>query len=237
MQRSHTRQVFIVSIALMALAAFLLAGCRGGGSRTYPVDLPDEDHDLPAMQVSENDMPFEGMQLAIADSFTNEEWARAFATQNPLLDYEQKVIQLDAQGRVLGHLALFSWPDPTRNLGKILQVESHAIIYRDEEAASNAISLRACGLLIGDDRPLEPFDVPRVADESAGFFHRSDFGMLGTAVDTIVCFRTGRLVHAVVQNGLDGTQNIERAVEMAQRKLQYVDAAFDGTDPPERDQS
>ena len=132
----------------------------------------------------------------------------------------------------MSHLALFSWDEPMRNLGKVLQVESHATIYRDVEAASNAISLRACGLLIGDDRPLDPFDVPHVADESAGFFHQTDTGALGIVVDTVVCFRTGRLVHAVVANGLDGTQDIDRTVAMAERKLEYVDAAFDGTDPP-----
>jgi hypothetical protein len=36
----------------------------------------------------------------------------------------------------------------------------------------------------------------------------------------------------VVQNGLDGTQDVEEAIRLAQRKLDYVDAAFDGRDPP-----
>ncbi len=217
--------------ALIVASALVLGAC-GGDSRSYPVDIDDEEFDLPIMQLGEEDMPFEGMVLAVSDAFDNEDWAEIFARQDPFIEPEQRLGQFEAQGRVLGHLALYSWDDPMRNLGKVFQVESHATIYQDAEAASNAISLRACGLLIGDDRPLDPFDVPHVADESAGFFHRRDTGTLGIAVETVVCFRTGRLVHAVVENGLDGTQDVERTIGLAERKLEYVDAAFDGTDPP-----
>lgn len=208
-------------------AVGLLLGACGDDSPTYASDLADQDYDLAAMQLEDEDMPHEGMAMVLEDAFSNEEWAQLFVAQDPQLELEQKQIQIEAQGRGTGHLALFTWDEPARNLGKVLQVESHAILYADEESARDALRLRSCGLLIGDDEPLEPFDVPQVADESTGFFHESELGTLGKAVDTVVCFRTGRVVHAVLAHGLDGTQDIDGTLEMARRKLNHVDGAFE----------
>lgn len=234
MRRGWPSRAWVGLLSLAVSGALLGAGCQDG-DRSYASERDDDDYDLAAMQLTQTDMPFDAMELSVTDAFGNEEWAQLFTTRDPLLDVEQKLIQLEAQGRIQGHLSVFTWDDPTRNLGKILQVESHATLFEDAEAASDAMRTRACGLLINDDRPLDPFDVPEVADESAGFFHESDIGMLGTAVDTVVCFRTGRLVHAILQNGLDGTQSIDKTVALAERKLEYVDAAFEGQDPPEAD--
>lgn len=221
----------------IALVAGALAACGGEGSRDYVTGIGDDEFDLSAMQVREIDMPDDGLLLVVDDTFTNEEWAAAFEAQDPDVSADQRLIQLDAQGRVLGYLTLFAWENPIEHLGKVQQIESHSTIYRDVEAAQNAMTLRACGLLIADDAPLEPFEVPDLADEAAGFFRETTVDPLGTQVDTVVCFRTGRLVHAIVQNGLDGTQDTELSVRLAERKLEYVDAAFDGKDPPEADES
>lgn len=230
--------------AMVAGAAVLAGACGGEDSVDYDVDTPDDEHDLAAMQIVEADLPAPlrtsggrpGLTLVVEDAFTNEEWARAFEAQIPEIVADQKLTQLEAQGRVNGHLALFTWQNPTEHLGKVQQVESHAMLYRDVEAAANAISLRACGLIVADSQQLDQFDVPPIADESAGFSFTTEVGAgtfsLGLARETVVCARTGRLVHAIVQYGLDGTPSEELGVELMRRKLAYVDAAFEGKDPP-----
>lgn len=220
----------------ISLIVLMLSAC-GGDSRSYPVDLPDEDYDLSAMQLAESDMPDDGIKLFINDIYTNEDWAGIAVQQGLSTDVEQKRIQYEAQGRVTGYLALFTWESPIEHFGKLQTLESHSTLYKDVESASSAMSLRACGLLIPDDKPLDTVEVASLADESAAFtvsdqLMLADQVSLGTSVDTVVCFRTGRVLHAIVQSGLDGTQDLDLTVELAKRKLEYVNAAFDGKDPP-----
>ena len=240
-QRPGWREMCLAMVAAGSLLAF---ACGGDDAVDYDVDIPDDEYDLAAMQIVEADLPAplrasggsQGLALVVEDAFTNEEWARAFEAQIPEIMASQKLTQLEAQGRINGHLALFTWRNPTEHLGKIQQVESHAMLYRDAEAAANAIALRACGLVVSDGQQLDQFDVPSIADESAGFTFTTQVGAgefsLGLARETVVCARTGRLVHAIVQYGLDGTTNEDLGVELMRRKLAYVDAAFEGTDPP-----
>ena len=47
-----------------------------------------------------------------------------------------------------------------------------------------------------------------------------------------ICFRTGRIVHGVVQSALDGAQDIGLVVNMAQAMLTQVDNTFAGTPDP-----
>lgn len=199
----------------------------GGEGRSYAVDLPDDAFDLEAMALREEDMPDAGLQLQFADTFDNQEWAQVF--ENFLGDppADRKLTQLEAQGRVLGYVAYFSWEEPLRHLGKLRSIESTTTIYRDVEAASEAIRVRACGLVIGDDEPLEPFDVPHLGDEAVGFFRYQEEEFFGTYVETVVCFRTGRLVHAVTQGGLDGTQDPELSISLAKVMLERVNESFD----------
>ncbi|GBD24296.1 hypothetical protein HRbin29_01974 [bacterium HR29] len=214
-----------ILIAVFALAGALFGACGEGGVR-YPMDLPDEAHDLEAMALREEDMPEAGLRRQFADSFDNEEWAAAFENIVGDLDAEQKRIQLESQGRIRGYVAAFAWDEPIRHLGKVQSIESTSTLYRDAAAASQAIRRSACGLLISDAEPLEPFEVPHLADEATGFFRYHDDDTLGVYVETVVCFRTGRLVHAVTQGGLDGTQRIELSVDLARKMLERVNAAF-----------
>ena len=211
---------------LLLVLAVLSATC-GGGGRVYPVDLPDDAFDLEAMALREEDMPDAGLRLQFADTFSNEEWAEVF--ENFLGDppADRKLTQLEAQGRVLGYVAYFSWEEPIRHLGQPRSIESTTTIYRDTAAASEAMRARACGLVIGDDEPLEPFDVPHLGDEAVGFYRYQEEEPFGTYVETIVCFRTGRLVHAVTQGGLEGTQDPELSIALARRMLERVNEAFD----------
>ncbi|MDZ7729252.1 MAG: hypothetical protein U5Q44_14290, partial [Dehalococcoidia bacterium] len=118
--------------------------------------------------------------------------------------------------------ARFGWDTPLEHLGRTQEVRWRTTLYSGAEAASSAIAQRACGVFIGDDRPLDQLEVPPLADESAAFAHETSRDPLGSFVDTVVCFRTGRVVHAVVQNGLDGTQDLEATLELARRKLAYT---------------
>jgi hypothetical protein len=244
-----SRSLGRILMAIAGAAALASVACGGDSSVNYDVDFDDLEYDLSAMQIGEADLPDlvrptgsrPGLTLVVEDAFTNDEWARAFESQIPEIVAAQKVVQLDAQGRINGHLALFTWRNPTEHLGKVQQVESHAMLYRDAEAAANAIALRACGLIVADSQQLDQFDVPPIADESAGFTFTTQVGAgefsLGIARETVVCARTGRLVHAIVQYGLDGTTSEAVGVELMRRKLAYVDAAFEGKDPPAADNS
>jgi hypothetical protein len=188
------------------------------------------------MALKPADMPIAGLDPSFSEDFTNEEWAQAFQKALPDIDASQKAIQLEAQGRQLGHLAFFSWDSSSwvEHLGRVQQIESHSTIYVDEESASNALRFHACGLLIADDQPLDEFEVPKLGAESTGFFSTTEFDVgqvsFGQFIETIVCFRTGRVVHAVVQGGLDGTEDKDLGVELAKRMLTYVNATFDGKD-------
>ncbi|MDW8047240.1 MAG: hypothetical protein RMK15_08185 [Chloroflexota bacterium] len=213
------------SLSLFVVGVAFLAGCGGGGVR-YPLDLPDEAHDLEAMALREEDMPDAGLRRQFADSFDNEEWAAAFENVVGDVDAERRRIQLESQGRIRGFVAAFGWDEPIRHLGKVQAIESTSTLYRDAEAASLAIRRSACGLLISDAESLEPFEVPHLADEAAGFFRYHEDDTLGTYVETVVCFRTGRLVHAVTQGGLDGTQRVELSIELARKMLSRVNEAF-----------
>jgi len=225
----------IITTPLLVLAA-ALAAC-GGDGRTYPADLADDEYDLSAMQLTEADMPDDGLKMFVNDVYSNDDWAAIAVQQGLSLDAEQKRIQYEAQGRVNGHLVVFTWDSPIQHFGKLQTLESHTTLYSDPESASEAMALRACGLLVADDKPLDPLEVPDLADESAGFsvsneLMLTDTVSLGQSIETVVCFRTGRVLHAVVQSGLDGTQDLDLTVALAKRKLEYVNAAFDGKDPP-----
>ncbi len=192
------------------------------------------------MQLTEADMPDDGIKLYVNDFYSNQDWADIAVQQGLSTDAEQKRIQYEAQGRVNGYLAVFTWESAIQHLGKLQSIESHSTLYKDVASASEAMAQRACGLLIADDKPLDSLEIDAIADESAAFTYSdelllTDTVSLGLSVDTVVCFRTGRVLHAVVQSGLDGTQDLDLAVSLAKRKLEYVDAAFDGKDPPAPD--
>jgi hypothetical protein len=215
------------------MAGLIVGACGGGGgSRSYPLDLPDDGYDLEAMQLIDADMPERGLQLLVMDSFDNVEWAQVFSQRRPEIEASQKEIQLGAQGRVRGYLSVFTWDEPVEHLGRVQQIESHSVLYSDEDSASRAMRQSACGLLIGDDKLLDEFSVPVIANEATGFFNEETLDILGKSIDTVVCFRTGRVLHAIVQNGLDGTQDIDVSVALAKRMLVYIDAAFDGEPRP-----
>lgn len=210
------------ALALVLLGAVLFTACDSG--RDYPSNKGDDEYDLAAMALTEGDMAKDFAKQDIDEpAFTNEQWAEVFDTD----DLEGKLRQLEAQGRLTNHVTAFTPP----GLGKVLAVTAVSTLYTDDKAAEEATNRFACGLPIKDSEPLDPFVVPRLADQATGFFvHQENSGGI-SFVDTTVCFRTGRIVHALQQTSLPGIEDIALAVRTAQKWLRHVDDAFDGVTP------
>jgi hypothetical protein len=216
-------------VALLAVAGGLIYYIlQGGGGQDYPTDLPDDQYDLPSMSLRMEDVGDE-LVLARRLEFNNEDWAQITGEDDP----ERKLSQLESQGRVRNNVAFLTWPDGTvgEHLGETLSVTSQSTLFTDADAAS-AEQARLCGLLIDERDPLEEFEVPKIGDESVGFAVSTVTEGFGTSIDTVVCFRTGRIVHGVVQTGLKGADDRELTIELAERMLDRVDETFAGNPAP-----
>jgi len=204
------------ALALLSLAAVLVA-CDGG--RSYPASLGDGDYDLAAMALVASDLPpgFEAQDVP-EPAFDNATWSNFFDTNDP----EAKQAQLEAQGRLTNHVSAFS----PAALGPVLAITNVSTLYTDGEAARQALEKFACGLPINDTVQLEPFIVPRIGDGAAGFFIRQENDGSATFIDTTLCFRTGRIVHAIQQTSLPGIEDIALGIRLANRMLDRIDEAF-----------
>lgn len=205
--------------ALATLAATLLLAACGDG-RTYPDSFGDSDYDLAAMALRGADLPagFEAQELD-APSFDNAVWAEFFETNDP----EAKQAQLEAQGRLTNHVSAFA----PASLGPVLALTNISTLYADSAAAQKSLEQFACGLPINDSVRLEPFLVPSIADGSTGFFVRQQNDGSSTFVDTTICFRTGRILHAIQQTSIPGVEDIALGIRLANRQLERINAAFD----------
>jgi len=208
----------VPALLLGSLALFAVA-CDDG--RDYPSNLGDGDYDLGAMALRTTDLPVDfEMQEIEEPEFNNELWAEVFDTD----DFEAKASQLDAQGRLKNHVSAFAPP----GLGRVLGVTAVSTLYTDEQAATESTERFACGLPINDTVALEEFIVPKIGDQTEGFFVKQDNESGVSFVETTICFRTGRIVHAIQQTSLPGVEDIALSVRLAQRMLDHVDDAFDG---------
>jgi hypothetical protein len=198
--------------------SLLAAGC--GGS-TYHTNRADDAYDLEAMALTDADLPA-GIAEKQARSFDNEEWANVLDDVNP----EAKKNQLDALGRLRSAAKVFSWETPLEHLGRSYQITSQSTLFTSVKAAQDSLK-KLCDLPIDDKNPIEEFKVSGVGDEAAGFFVIEQLPNFGTSIDTAICFRTGRIVHAIVASGLDGTQDIGGGVRLAKKMLIHIDAAFE----------
>ena len=126
-------------------------------------------------------------------------------------------------GVVAANVAAFS-PEA---LGPVLAITNVSTLYTDAEAARQSLEKFACGLPINDTIPLDPLIVPEIGDGAAGFLTRQEDDGSTTFVDTTLCFRTGRIIHAIQQTSLPGVEDIALSIRLANRMLERVDAAFD----------
>ncbi len=216
-----------IAVAILAVGIVAVALLLRDDSDHYSTALGDDAYDLQAMVLVSSDMPV-GIQKLQEKGFDNEEWSQIFDTDNP----ELKKNQLDAQGRLRNQVAYFSWDQPMEHLGHPISVTTQSTLYVDAKAADKAAKQFACGLLVADKDPIDEFKVPKIGDQSVGFFVSQQQQNFGKTVDTAVCFRTGRILHAVVQSGLEGTEDVALSVKLAEKMLARVNAVFAGKPLP-----
>ena len=219
----------ILLLVLSALVAGLVGYLMRDSDESYPADLQNDQYDLAAMALRQSDVP-QGMELAGAVEFNNEEWAALIDEVDP----EARLPQLNAQQRVRNHISIFGWPDGgTLHLAQTLSLLSQSTLYESEDAAREAITGNAlCGLRLNETAPLDEFAVPAIGDETVGFYITETDEQIGKSIETVICFRTGRIVHGVVQSALDGAQDIGLVVSLAERMLVQVDNTFEGNPDP-----
>lgn len=203
-------------VLLLALPGF--AACAGGTE--YPESLDDDSYDLAAMALQLSDLPSGFAQEEIPDPvFDNLDWSLVFDTEDP----GAKEAQLGAQGRLTNHVAAFS----ATELGPVFAVTNVSTLYADNDAARKALDQFACGLPINDSVQLDPLLVPDIADGSIGFLVPLDSTGASGLIDTTICFRTGRIVHAIQQTSIPGVEDIALGIRLANRMLDRVDAYFE----------
>lgn len=208
---------------LLALGGLVLAltlsACDSG--RSYPVNKDDGDYNLAAMALHQEDLPagFEAGQLDQPE-YDNTQWVDVYDPQDP----DAKLAQLESQGRLRGYVSAFQ----PAELGRVFGITAVSTLYTDADLAERSAREFGCGLPVDDKVATTPFEVPKIGDGASGFFIRNQGSNGLTTIDTNVCFRTGRVLHAIQQTGLPGTEDVGLAVRLAQRWLTRVNDAFDG---------
>jgi len=205
-----------LSLAIIPVALWAVA-CDDS---QFPGSLDDERYHLEEMALQREDLP-EGYVLLQEGQLDNEEFAVLFPTD----DTDAKKRQLDALGRIRNHFVIYGWDEPVEHFGRPLSFTAQSTLYVDLESAVQSIRT-SCGLLVDDSARFEDFFVPDIADGGVGFSYSESQDVVGEAVELNVCFRTGRIVHAIAQSGLEGTQDIALSIRLAERMLDHVEAAF-----------
>jgi len=199
--------VFVGGLIFLAI----LGACGDDG---YPADLRDADYDLAAMAIQDGDVA--GYVKDGDSTYSNDEYSLLFDTDVP----ESKKRQLDARGRVSNFMSFFS-QEPLDDFARPVIFYTSSTLFEDTTAASDSVRTD-CGLPIDDRIPLEEFGIIKIGDESSAFTNRET----DLFSHVSVCFRTGRVVHAVVLRGPTGTEDIAMSVRLAQQMLERVDEAF-----------
>lgn len=223
----HAALRLLLLPALFALGLALLAAC-GEEAEDFATDLPDDAYPLEDMLLDIDQLPV-AFENATTSTFNNEAWAPLFNVE----DLRGKVNQLEARGRINAAVREFTWNEPFTRLGGPAILTIQSTLYADIEAAEDSMGL-FCGALI-DERSatdVTEFWVANIGDGVQGFVHGEQTPEIGRLVETVVCFRTGRVVHAVLSNGLEGTEDIALNVRIARRMYEHVRAVFAKLEPP-----
>ncbi len=207
-------------IATAFVVCFMSAACSSGAAHKYPVTFKDDQYDLEKMTLTESDVP-EGFSQKQSSTFDNEAWAAIVGADDP----EAKKNQLDSLGRINSAAKIFSWDNPIEHLGQTYQITSQATLYVSVDAATKSMKL-LCDLPIEEKNQSTELKVPLLGDQVTGLVVSESLANFGVSKDSIVCVRTGRIVNAVVESGLDGTQNIGRTVALARKALVHADATL-----------
>lgn len=217
---------FRISVLVLG-AALLFSACSSGPK--YATNKSDDSYDLQAMSLAEEDLPAGYLQQD-ARIFNNQDWA---AVMPPGDDPQGMQNKLDAEGRLSGAAAIFAWDNPSEHLGRPYQIATQSTLYATAADASKALQQYFCDVLIDPTNPqIIDFKVTGIGDEAVGFMSTTAVQGFGDSIDTAVCFRTGRILHAVIQSGLDGTEDVALDVRLAQKMLARVDDALAGRTAP-----
>jgi hypothetical protein len=218
-------RMYLRATAITFGVLLLLATAACGNGKTYTTTKGDDQYDLSAMALRAGDVPKGLEEVEIEDhTFDNERWAGLFGQDDP----ENKQKQLEAQGRLKGYVTAFS----TGQLAKVLAVTSISTLYTDEAAAKESALKYACGVPLDDTTPTTSFVVPKLGDGASGFLAEETQGQGQTVMQTTLCIRTGRILHAIQQTSIPGTEDVALSVRLAQRMLGHVNDAFDGKATP-----
>ena len=226
----------LMIMVLAGLVAGLVAFIQRDEAQSFPSSRGDDDYVLGDMTLRVRDVPA-GMGLRAAQPFDNTEWAGAKAEDGEdEVEVGRLQKQLDSAGRIRNFVSLFGWTTASSaRFGEGLRLTAQSTLYDSEESARKSVTgQELCGLLLNSEDPIEEFAVPRIGDESTGFSITTIDDSVGRSVDTVVCFRTGRIVHGVIQTSFDGAQDLSFVIRLAEKMLQRVDETFDG-DPAETD--
>ncbi len=203
----------------------LLAACAS--EHEFATELPDDAYPLEDMLLDLDDLPLR-MDDQNTSTFDNDDWAQLFDVD----DLRGKVNQLEARGRINAAVREFSWTSAFPLAGPwFITVQS--TLYTDVDAARDSLSL-FCGT-VTDERTatdVSEFWVADIGDGVQGLILGEQVEGPGRIVETIVCFRTGRVVHAVLLQGLDGSEDIALSVRIARRMYEHVSAVFEDIEPP-----
>ena len=223
MRRSLLRLTTLPVLA--ALGLVLLAACAS--EQEFATELPDDAYPLEDMLLDLDDLPLR-MDDQNTSTFDNGDWAQLFDVD----DLRGKVNQLKARGRINAAVREFSWTSAFPLAGPwFITVQS--TLYTDVDAARDSLSL-FCGT-VTDERTatdVSEFWVADIGDGVQGLILGEQVEGPGRIVETIVCFRTGRVVHAVLLQGLDGSEDIALSVRIARRMYEHVSAVFEDIEPP-----
>ena len=223
MRRSLLRLTTLPVLA--ALGLVLLAACAS--EQEFATELPDDAYPLEDMLLTLDDLPI-ALENETTNTFDNGDWAQLFGVDN----LRAKVNQLEARGRINAAVREFSWNEPFTHLGGPALITIQSTLYADVEAAEDSMSL-FCGTLV-DERTatdVTEFWIADIGDGVQGLILGDQTEEIGRLVETIACFRTGRVVHAVLLNGLEGTEDIALTVRIARRMYEHVSAVFEDIEP------
>ena len=189
------------NLALGALVAVAgLAVACDGSGRTYPSGRSDSDYNLRAMALTLEDLPRGFTQTEITQPPQSP--AQFNNERWSLVINADEAEALRSQLEAQGRLSNYVAAFSPGGLGPVLAITSISTLYTDVESAQASVER-----------------VRQVDSQGQPTF-----------VDTTVCFRTGRVIHAIQQTSVAGTEDIALGVRLAERMLIRVDAAFDEID-------
>jgi hypothetical protein len=210
--------------ALLLGALVLLAAAACSDGRSYSTTRPDKDYDLAAMALTAEEMPA-GLTPAVLTQheYANADWVttlRGAQILDPSGDEKTQEKQLDDEGRIRSWVSVYQ----PGGLQRIIGVTTVSTLYRSANAAQTAMEKQLCGLPLSSAQETAPLAVPVLADASTGFQTVASGGL----VDSTLCFRTGRILHAIQETNVPGTEDFGALVQMGENMVQRVNGVFDG---------